>query len=202
MRTPSRRLTWLLLLATTVIVASGLNAYPTTADGVTGAAEVAAAPARLEVDLSERVLKVMVGEDVAASYSVAVGTGEHPTPTGTFQIRRIVWNPSWTPPDAEWARDKEPTPPGDPNNPMGRVKIFFSEPDYYIHGTENESSLGSAASHGCLRMRNSEVIELARTVMENGGEARSPNWFRRIINRIRDTEEVRLSTPVTVTVRS
>ena len=70
---------------------------------------------------------------------------------------------------------------------MGRVKIFFAEPDYYIHGTEAEESLGTAASHGCLRMSNDDVIELARLVMEHGGEARSPNWFRRILNRVTDT---------------
>ena len=87
------------------------------------------------------------------------------------------------------------------DNPMGRVKIFFSEPDYYIHGTEAEESLGTAASHGCLRMSNDNVIELARAIMEHGGETRPAGWFQRIINRFRDTEEVRLSQPLPMTVR-
>lgn len=157
--------------------------------------------ARIEVDLSDRQLSLIVGDEVVATYPVAVGKANHETPTGDFSIRRIIWNPSWTPPDADWARDKKPTPPGDPNNPMGRVKIFFSEPDYYIHGTEAEESLGTAASHGCLRMSNDQVIELARAVMEYGGETRPASWFQRILNRFRDTEEVRLTHPMPMTVR-
>jgi murein L,D-transpeptidase YcbB/YkuD len=169
-----------------------------------GSAAAAAPPdaqAELTVSLSDRTLHVTQGGETIATYEVAIGKDGHETPTGTFRIRRIVWNPSWTPPpDAEWARDKKPTPPGDPNNPMGRVKIFFAEPDYYIHGTTDESSVGSAASHGCLRMKNDDVVELARLVMEHGGEAREAGWFRRILNRIRDTQEVRLSSPVPIRV--
>lgn len=172
------------------------------ADSTLTATSTPVTPARLEVDISDRQLKVMVGEEELASYPVAVGTNAHETPTGTFSIRRIIWNPSWTPPNSAWARGRKPTPPGDPNNPMGRVKIFFSAPDYYIHGTENEASLGTAASHGCLRMSNNQVIELAKTVMEHGGEARPPSWFQRIVNAVRQTEEVRLTTPVQMTVRA
>jgi hypothetical protein len=50
-------------------------------------------------------------------------------------------------------------------------------------------------------MRNDDVIAVAQLVMENGGAARSPSWFKRVLNRIRSTEEVRLSTPVQFTVR-
>ena len=85
---------------------------------------------------------------------------------------------------------------------MGRVKIFFADPDYYIHGTNDESSLGRAASHGCLRMRNEDVIALAKVVMEHGGETRPASWFRRIINRVTDTQEVRLSTPVAIRIET
>lgn len=155
----------------------------------------------LTVDLSERRLYVNRDGEVVESYAVAVGKPEHPTPRGTFSIRRMIWNPRWVPPDARWARKERPRAPGDPRNPMGRVKIFFSEPDYYIHGTRNVDSLGEAESHGCVRMRNSDVIALARMVMENGGAARSPGWFRQVINRVTSTREVRLSDPVRVTVR-
>jgi lipoprotein-anchoring transpeptidase ErfK/SrfK len=156
----------------------------------------------ITVDLSERTLYVMRGEEVAREYSVAIGQPRHPTPTGSFNVRRLVWNPRWVPPDAEWARGKRPREPGDPRNPMGRVKIFFQAPDYYIHGTRETDSLGQAESHGCIRMRNSDVIELARMVMENGGERRSPGWFQRVINRVRSTQDVRLSQPVPLRVRA
>ena len=159
-----------------------------------------AADARLVVDLSERRLRAVVDGETVGTYRIAVGKAGHETPTGNFRIARIIWNPSWVPPDSEWARDRRPTPPGDPDNPMGRVKIFFAEPDYYIHGTEAEGSLGTAASHGCLRMKNADVVELARLVMEHGGEKRSPNWFRRVLNRVTDTREVRLSSPVPIRI--
>ena len=155
----------------------------------------------ISVDLSERTLYVLRGEEVVESYPVAVGKPEHPTPRGEFQIRRLVWNPRWVPPDARWARGKKPEPPGSPDNPMGRVKIFFQPPDYYIHGTRNVDSLGEAESHGCIRMRNSDVIALARLVMENGGAERPASWFRQVIDRVRSTRDVRLSDPVLVKIR-
>jgi lipoprotein-anchoring transpeptidase ErfK/SrfK len=161
-----------------------------------------AAAFSLAIDLSDRKLYVMEGDDVVDSYSVAVGKPQHPTPRGTFAARRIVWNPRWVPPNERWARDKRPRAPGDPRNPMGRVKIFFRDPDYYIHGTRDVDSLGEAESHGCVRMRNSEVIALAKRVMEHGGARRDPTWFRRVLNRVTRTQEVRLSDPVTVRVRA
>jgi lipoprotein-anchoring transpeptidase ErfK/SrfK len=162
----------------------------------------ASGPFSVTVDLSDRMLYVMRGEEVVREYRVAIGQSAHPTPTGSFNVRRLIWNPRWVPPDAAWARNRRPREPGDPRNPMGRVKIFFQAPDYYIHGTHEEDSLGQAESHGCIRMRNDDVIELARMVMENGGESRSPGWFQGVINRVRHTQDVRLSQPVSLRVRA
>jgi lipoprotein-anchoring transpeptidase ErfK/SrfK len=156
----------------------------------------------ITVDLSDRMLYVRRGDETVREYQVAIGQARHPTPTGSFRVNRLIWNPRWVPPDAEWAREKRPRDPGDPRNPMGRVKIFFQAPDYYIHGTRETDSLGQAESHGCVRMRNADVIELARLVMENGGERRSPGWFQRVINRVRSTQDVRLSQPVALRVRA
>ena len=161
-----------------------------------------AGPIRLEVDVSERILRVIAADSIVKTYTVAVGAPAHPTPRGSFSIRRVIWNPRWVPPNAAWARGKTPKEPGDPNNPMGRVKLFFSEPDYYIHGTENQASLGRAESHGCVRMANSDVVELAQLVMEHGGQPRPQSWFHRILNVVRSTNEVRLTTPVSVVVVS
>ena len=178
-----------------VVLACGVGA-PAAAS-----AQDAGEAVRLVVDLSDRELHVMRGEELVRSYSVAVGKPEHPTPQGSFNIRRLVWNPRWVPPASKWARGKQARGPGDPRNPMGRVKIFFKEPDYYIHGTHQEDSLGQAESHGCVRMRNSDVIDLAKTVMDAGGAAREPVWYRQVLNRITRTQEVRLSDTVPVTVR-
>ena len=100
------------------------------------------------------------------TYRVAVGTPDHPTPLGDFWVRRIVWNPWWVPPPFEWAENERVTPPG-PSNPTGRVKIMFGR-YLFMHGTPAESTLGRAASHGCVRMANADAIELARLLQETG----------------------------------
>ena len=179
---------------------AGQEIAPAAADSA--AAPKITGPVRLEVDISERILRVIAADSIVKTYTVAVGANAHPTPRGSFSIRRVIWNPRWVPPNAAWARGKTPKGPGDPGNPMGRVKLFFSEPDYYIHGTENQASLGRAASHGCVRMANTDVVELAQLVMEHGGQARPQSWFHRILNVVRSTNEVRLTTPVSVVVVS
>jgi hypothetical protein len=167
----------------------------------TAESTVEAAAVRMDVSVSDRVLRVRKGDKVIASYPIAVGEAGHPTPTGNFTVRRIIWNPGWVPPNAPWAKDKKPTPPGDPKNPMGRVKIFFAEPDYFIHGTNEPGSIGRAASKGCIRMKNEDVIALAKLLMENGGSAQEPSWYRRVVNRATQTREVRLSSPVPMRIR-
>jgi lipoprotein-anchoring transpeptidase ErfK/SrfK len=128
-------------------------------------------PLELSVDLSERRLYVRRGGEVVETYQVAVGRAGHPTPTGTFRTGRIEWNPRWVPPPREWARKLKPRAPGDPRNPMQGVKIYFREPWYYIHGTNDPASIGTAASRGCLRMRSADAKELARLIERSGGSA-------------------------------
>ncbi|MQA88621.1 MAG: L,D-transpeptidase family protein [Gemmatimonas sp.] len=125
--------------------------------------------AQLSVDLSERSLAVIENGDVVRTYPVAVGTAAHPTPTGNFQTGQIVWNPGWNPPNSEWARGEKPRSPGDPKNPMRGVKIYFKPPAYFIHGTNAPASIGSAASHGCIRMREGDATSLANWIESNGG---------------------------------
>jgi lipoprotein-anchoring transpeptidase ErfK/SrfK len=157
---------------------------------------------RMRIDLSERKLYVEENGDVIGSYNVAVGTAQHPTPRGSFSVRRVIWNPRWVPPESEWAKDERPREPGDPKNPMGRVKIFFQEPDYYIHGTNAEASIGTAASHGCVRMLNGDVIEVAKLLMDHGDAPIEPGLIQRLINRVRQTREVRLADPVPLRIQT
>lgn len=178
--------------------------------GLAASAEPAPAPVEAElaqslslsIDLSARTLKVIRGGEVVNSYPVAVGQPSYPTPQGHFSIAHVVWNPRWVPPDSEWAKDEEEAAPGDPDNPMGRVKIFFREPSFYIHGTHEVDSLGRAESHGCVRMRNGDAIEVAQMVMRAGGSARPPGWFKRTLNRMRSTREVYLSNPVPLVIKA
>jgi lipoprotein-anchoring transpeptidase ErfK/SrfK len=155
---------------------------------------------RLAADLSQRTLTVIGANGVIKTFNVAVGTPSYPTPTGNYTIRKIVWNPSWIPPDSKWAKGKSAKGPGEPGNPMKVAKIFFKEPDFYIHGTGQINSLGSAESHGCLRMHPDEVAELARFLMENGGQAREEGWFSRVLHMRARTHTVMLSEPVRLSI--
>lgn len=161
----------------------------------------AVASIRLEVDLSERKLYVHHGGEVMSTFDVAVGESEHPTPKGDFTIDRIIWNPAWVPPpNAEWAEDETKKDPDDPDNPMVGAKLFFEYPDYYIHGTDAPETLGTAASHGCIRMRPDDVMELAKFVQEHGGEGRSDGWYDRVQRNDGSKHEVTLSDPVPFSV--
>jgi len=156
----------------------------------------------ITVDLSDRQLYVMNGESIVRRYPVAVGAADFPTPSGAFRIGHLIWNPSWRPPASGWARGKKPERPGAPGNPMGRVKIFFRAPDYYIHGTGLTGSLGGAASHGCIRMRNIDAAELARMIMEHGGSTRTPEWYQRTVAVADTSREVRLARSIPIRIRA
>jgi len=159
-------------------------------------------PITLHANLRARILSVQRGASTLKTYEIAVGQDRYPTPLGSFTIRKIVWNPSWhPPPNSEWAKGKTAKGPGDPGNPMKVVKIFFQEPDYYIHGTDDVESLGSAASHGCLRMDPEEVADLAKIIMEHGGQPHEENWFWRIIHSRREEKVVYLDNPISLTIR-
>ena len=192
-----RALTVLLPLGALVATATAFRF----ADDATNSAASSAGPTlRLTADLSQRMLYVEENDQVVLSFKVAIGTHQHPTPTGSYLIRRIVWNPSWVPPDSKWARRERPRAAGDPTNPMRLVKIYFRAPDYYLHGTPYVGTLGKAASHGCLRMDPVDAAEVAQYVMEHGGQPRDENWFWRVIHARSETKTVNLRNPIPMTI--
>jgi lipoprotein-anchoring transpeptidase ErfK/SrfK len=137
----------------------------------------------LAVSTKKNILELRVGGKTVKRYDVSVGTKAHPTPHGTFHVSHIVWNPAWVPPKEKWAKGKKPTAPGDKKNPMKVVKIFFKEPDYYIHGTGDEDALGGAASHGCIRMSQVDAFRLGRYLMDHGGAKHDDAWYSGVFER-------------------
>ena len=95
------------------------------------------------------------------TYSVAVGTPEYPTPTGQFVVQTMQKNPAWNVPQSEWAGSLagQTIPGGDPRNPLVARWIGFNG-SVGFHGTASSGSLGTAASHGCVRMSPADVIDL------------------------------------------
>jgi murein L,D-transpeptidase YcbB/YkuD len=79
---------------------------------------------------------------------------------------------------------------------MQGVKIYFREPAYFIHGTNDPESIGSAASHGCVRMETSQAMALARRLMEHGGATRDDEWFDKVAANPGDTYVVMLPNSV------
>lgn len=155
----------------------------------------------LVIDLNVPALRVTVraGETVLKTYPVAVGQVGHETPLGTYTISHAEWNPWWRPPASPWARGSRPTPPG-PDNPMGRVKLFFA-PLYYLHGTPDEESLGTPASHGCVRMLNDDVVELAILVHDRARPTLAPAQIPGVLAQPGRTRMSRFQDSVTFVVR-
>lgn len=155
---------------------------------------------RIDINIPENVLRVIEGDEVVRTYRISVGKPGHDTPDGDFTIGRAEWNPSWRPPPGrEWTRGREYTPPG-PNNPMGRVKLFFA-PLYYIHGTPDASEIGQPASHGCVRMANADVIALARLLHERAQPTVPPTAIAGILRQATTTRWSTFRTPVELTIR-
>jgi lipoprotein-anchoring transpeptidase ErfK/SrfK len=96
-------------------------------------------------------LRYYQGARLMRKFGVATGQSVYPTPTGTFSIVDKQLNPWWLPPDSEWAKGKDPIPPG-PGNPLGTRWMGLSAPGVGIHGTPDDASIGYSASHGCIRM--------------------------------------------------
>jgi lipoprotein-anchoring transpeptidase ErfK/SrfK len=114
---------------------------------------------KIVIDLSSYSLKLVRDGRAVKSYRVAVGQAAYPTPTGTFEVVDKQVDPAWFPPDSPWARGLGPIPPG-PGNPLGTRWIGTSAPAIGIHGTYADYSIGTAASHGCIRMHIPQVEEL------------------------------------------
>ncbi|GIO97882.1 hypothetical protein J14TS5_29680 [Paenibacillus lautus] len=98
---------------------------------------------RIIVDLSDFQLHLLDGDIVVRTFPVAIGKMATQTPPGNYTIV-----------------NKQPNPGG----PFGAYWLGLSKPHYGIHGTNDPSSIGRYVSHGCIRMYNEDVIELASLV--------------------------------------
>ena len=131
------------------------------------AARDTSAELRLVLNVPAFRLDVVEYGAVTRSIPVAVGMRQYKTPIGSYRVDYAVWNPWWIPPDSWWARNEHREPPGWAN-PTGRVKLHVTGL-VFLHGTPLEQTLGSAASHACVRMTNADAIALARLVHDYAG---------------------------------
>ena len=165
-------------------------------DAETAATEAPGASPALElvVNIPAGRLEVLRGGEVVTGHPVSVGAPKHPTLMGSYEVSKAVWNPWWHPPKSFWARNEKPARPG-PNNPMGRVKLYY-EPLFFIHGTTETGKLGRPASHGCVRMANEDVVPLAMLLHEHATPAIDRAEIERIAETRGKTKEIPFERPV------
>lgn len=154
---------------------------------------------RIVVNLPAYRIDVYVADSVVRSIPVAIGMPRFQSPRGSYAITSLEWNPWWIPPDSPWAAKEHVTRPG-PNNPMGRVKLNF-RPLYFLHGTPLAGSIGSAASHGCIRLRNADAIALARQVLRFGSPSLTSEAIDALATDSVTTRVVELEQPVPLELR-
>ena len=102
--------------------------------------------------------------EIAETYRVATGMRGYSTPTGTFRITAKRKYPTWGNPGSAWAANMPRFIGPGPNNPLGTRALNLSARGIRIHGTPQANSIGTHASHGCIRMFMSEAEELFERV--------------------------------------
>jgi len=124
---------------------------------------------KIEVDKKAHELRAY-GKDgkLVAVYPASIGSAEKPAPSGEFEVRAVVLNPSYTyNPDYKFKgvkSDKKFTIKPGPNNPVGAVWIDLTKESYGIHGTPEPAKVGKTYSHGCIRLTNWDAKDLAGMV--------------------------------------
>ncbi len=123
---------------------------------------------RIVVTRQDTVLDLYEGDVLLASVPIAPGSPDHPTPTGKWRVLGIASMPTF-----RWDKgvldrgvrtDEFFMLPCGPNNPVGVAWIGLSKPGIGIHGTNNPNSIGSFASHGCMRTANWDISRLAHMI--------------------------------------
>lgn len=109
--------------------------------------------------------------DIQARYLISPGTEDFPTLGDKFRIVAVLPRQPWNPPASSWAKNAKPIAAG-LDNPMGILKLSFGAYAEYLHGVPwyEEADLGEAASHGCVRMSGSNILEVAEKWAEAGTE--------------------------------
>jgi lipoprotein-anchoring transpeptidase ErfK/SrfK len=125
----------------------------------------------IHVSTKESMLEVHLEEKVVAAFPVTVGSQQTASPIGQWVVRSVAKLPTFRY-DLKMLKQGERSanahllPPG-PNNPVGIMWIALNKKGIGIHGTNDPDSIGRAASHGCIRLANWDVVKLAELVKPN-----------------------------------
>jgi len=128
----------------------------------------AAAKTSVKVDVKTNMLGVFEGDKIIAAYPVSVGSKQTATPIGDWKVRGVAKLPTFRWDErmlkhGERSKNFYLLKPG-PNNPVGVVWIALNKRGIGIHGTDEPDTIGRAASHGCVRLANWDIVRLAERV--------------------------------------
>jgi lipoprotein-anchoring transpeptidase ErfK/SrfK len=125
--------------------------------------------ARIEADKGNAQIRAFDAEGkLIAAYPATIGSEENPSPSGTHKVNAVAAEPVYYyRPDTNFQQGENTEPldiAAGPNNPVGSTWIDLSEPTYGIHGTPEPEKIDKTGSHGCIRLTNWDVQELAELV--------------------------------------
>ena len=130
---------------------------------ITAAAAAKTVSTVITIDQSAFKLRLFKHGKVVKTYGVAVGQPKYPTPNGRFAIQNKQVNPVWSVPNSPWAGELagSTVAGGTAANPL-KARWMGLADGVGIHGTGEDYSIGSRASHGCIRMHVADVVEAVR----------------------------------------
>lgn len=195
---PIKLITAVITLASLFVLILAMEAYASLAENSGDGAQLKEVQTQIKINIPERRLRLFHAGELVYDFPVAVGQPIYQTPTGSRTLTEIVWNPWWIPPASKWAEGEEKVPPG-PGNPLGAVKMRLGE-TILIHGTNKEATVGSAASHGCMRMRRQDVIALAWWIQQHYSDQTDPALLETYKKNGSTSYHVQLTSPIPVSL--
>lgn len=138
------------------------------------------------------------------SYPVGVGMKEFPIYIGLREATQIIWNPDWIPPASDWVEGSKTVKAGeiikasDKRNPLGKLKIPLGL-GYLIHQAHGAEDLGNLVSHGCVRVMQPELYDLAEKIVAARALSISPQEIANA-KRTKNTFVAEIDSPIPVEI--
>lgn len=125
---------------------------------------------RITINLPAFQMTLWQNGNEVKTYPVGIGLLEYPVAISMRTARTIEWNPVWIPPSSDWIEKSSTVKPGeivlptDPRNPLGKLKIPLGY-GYLLHQAKGPGDMGSLVSHGCIRVLQSDLYDLAEKIV-------------------------------------
>ena len=161
---------------------------------------------RVVVNIPAFRMDIFKDGSLVKSYKVGIGTPEFPLPQGLRTADTIIFNPTWTVPDEEWAQEMnnvkvgETVEAGSKNNPLGWFKVPIGLPNL-IHGGKAPAKIGTFASHGCVGLTNPQIKDFAMRLAEVTGTDLNEPDVTEYLKEKTNTKDVKLKETVPVELR-